>query len=129
MSFSDLPTLNAAFNLTSATLLLIGFSYIRKGLVSRHRACIRGAFASSTAFLISYLIYHYGAGSRPFAGQGMIRYGYFGILISHSLLAAAVVPLVLVTLYRALARRHQSHRNLARWTLPIWVYVSVTGIL
>ena len=129
MSFSDLPTLNAFFNLTSATLLALGFYQIRRGRVSRHRACMLGAFASSTAFLVSYLVYHYGAGSRSFAGQGLIRYGYFAILISHSVLAAAIVPMVLVTLYRALNRRYHSHRALARWTLPIWIYVSVTGIV
>jgi len=129
MSLSALPTLNAFFNLTSATLLVLGFYEIRRKRVRRHRAFMLGAFASSTAFLVSYLVYHAIAGSRPFTGQGIIRYGYFGVLISHSALAAAVVPLVLVTLYRALGRRYQSHRALARWTLPIWIYVSVTGVL
>jgi putative membrane protein len=129
MSVSDLPTVNAALNLTSATLLLLGLLQIRRGRVRRHRACMLGAFASSMAFLVSYSAYHYAAGVRHFTGQGMIRPVYFALLTSHTILAAAVVPLVLVTLFRALGGRYRSHRSAARWTLPIWMYVSVTGIL
>ena len=96
--------------------------------MERHRAAMLGAFATSALFLISYVTYHVHAGSRPFAGQGPVRYLYFTILISHVLLAAAILPLALVTLSRALGRRFDRHAALARWTLPIWLYVSITGV-
>ena len=88
-----------------------------------------GAFASSTVFLISYLVYHAHAGSRPFAGQGPIRYVYFTILISHVILAAAILPLAITTLSRGLRGRYVEHKRIAKWTFPTWMYVSVTGVI
>ena len=129
MSFSQLPTLNAALNSLSAVFLLAGFFYIKSGNRGAHRACMLTAFGCSTLFLISYLIYHYGVGSVPFKGQGWIRPVYFTILITHTVLATAVVPLALITLTRALKQRFDRHRRIARWTFPIWLYVSVTGVV
>jgi len=123
------PAVNALLNLLSALLLTVGFVQIRKGRIERHRAFMLAAFLTSTAFLASYLGYHYYAGSTRFQGQGWIRSIYFAILISHSFLAALVVPLVLLTLTRGLRERFPAHRRVARWTLPIWLYVSVTGVL
>jgi putative membrane protein len=124
-----LPSLNASLNTLSAVLLLLGFWRIRRKDIAGHRRFMISAFVTSTAFLVSYLTYHYLAGSRGFLGEGGIRYFYFTILISHSVLAAALLPLVLITLWRGLQRRYVSHRVIARWTFPIWVYVSVTGVL
>jgi uncharacterized membrane protein YozB (DUF420 family) len=126
---SYLPTVNAALNSLSAVFLLVGYLCIKAKKVTAHRACMLSAFASSTLFLISYLFYHYQVGSVPFKGQGGIRTIYFTVLISHTILAAAVVPLVLVTLIRALKGNFDKHRRIARWTLPIWLYVSITGVL
>ncbi len=126
---SDLPTVNAALNSLSALFLVVGYLFIRAKKVTAHKACMLSAFASSTLFLISYLFYHYQVGSVPFKGQGGIRTIYFTVLISHTILATAVVPLVLVTLIRALRGNFEKHRRIARWTLPIWLYVSVTGVL
>lgn len=123
------PALNAFLNLMSAVFLTIGFIQIRKGRMLRHRAFMLTAFLTSTAFLVSYLAYHYYAGSTRFQGHGPIRTVYFAVLISHSILAALVVPLVLLTLTRGLRERFPAHRRVARWTLPIWLYVSVTGVL
>ena len=128
-SLSQLPALNAALNGTSALLLVAGFWFIRRKNVTAHRVCMSGAFVVSTLFLISYLYLHYHAGSTRFDGTGWTRQLYFSILISHSILAAAVVPLVLTTLYRALRGQFDKHRRIARWTLPAWLYVSVTGVL
>jgi uncharacterized membrane protein YozB (DUF420 family) len=125
----DLPTLNAALNATSALLLLAGWLLIRRGRIEAHRRAMLAAVASSTLFLVSYLVYHAQVGSVRFQGQGPIRAVYFAILITHTLLAAAIVPLVLVTLVRALKARFDRHRSLARVTLPIWSYVSVTGVV
>ena len=124
-----LPALNATLNASAAVLLASGWVLIRRGRVAAHRACMLGAVAVSTAFLISYVIYHSMAGSRPFAGQGWIRAVYFPLLISHIVLAAAMVPFVLTTLYRALSGDFTRHARLARRTLPVWLYVSVTGVL
>lgn len=124
-----LPTLNAALNATSALLVTTGYTFIRRGRVRAHKACMIAAFATSTAFLASYLYYHAQVGATSFGGQGWIRPVYFTILISHTFLAATVVPLVLVTLYRAVRERFERHRAIARWTLPIWLYVSVTGVV
>jgi uncharacterized membrane protein YozB (DUF420 family) len=129
ISISQLPSLNAALNSLSAVLLLTGYLYIRARNRSAHRACMLSAFASSILFLISYLIYHYHVGSVPFKGQGWIRPLYFTILLTHTTLAVAVVPLALVTLNRALHERFDAHRRIARWALPIWLYVSVTGVV
>ena len=128
MTVSDLPAVNATLNAIAAVLLLIGYREIRRGRMERHRAAMIAACATSTLFLISYLTYHAQAGSRPFTGQGPVRVLYFTILISHVVLAAAILPLALITLTRALRERFDRHAALARWTLPIWLYVSVTGV-
>ena len=129
MTVSDLPSLNACLNLTSAILILIGVYFIKKKNIRAHRACMLGAMGVSLAFLISYLVYHYQVGSVPFKSQGWIRSVYFTILITHTILAAAVVPLALITLSRALKGRFAAHRRIARWTFPVWLYVSVTGVI
>jgi uncharacterized membrane protein YozB (DUF420 family) len=129
MSVGDLPALNAALNATSAVLLTTGYVFIRRGRWESHRRCMLAAFATSTLFLISYLVYHANAGSRPFQGHGPIRAVYFTILITHVVLAAAIVPLALLTLSRALRARFDRHAAIARWTLPLWLYVSVTGVV
>ena len=129
MQISDLPLLNATLNGTAAVLLTVGYLQIRRGRRDVHRAFMIAAFVTSTLFLASYTVYHAQAGSRPFTGHGPVRAVYFTILISHVVLAAAVPPLALVTLYRALRGRFQAHARLARWTLPVWLYVSVTGVV
>ena len=129
ISFSQLPSLNAVLNSLSAILLICGFVMIRKGKVSAHRAFMVSAFATSILFLTSYLIYHYHAGSKPFPGVGPIRAVYFTILITHTILAALVPFLAAITLYRAAKGNFEKHRRIARWTLPIWLYVSVTGVV
>jgi putative membrane protein len=123
------PALNAALNGTAAVLLLSGYTFIRRKQVTAHRACMVAAFLTSTAFLISYLIYHARVGSVPFQGQGWIRPIYFFILFTHIMLAAAIVPLALMTLSRALREQFDRHKRIARWTLPLWLYVSVTGVV
>jgi len=128
LSLNDLPTLNALLNGTSAVLLGIGYYYIRKGKTQIHHRIMLTAFSVSVLFLISYVIYHAQAGETHFVGQGFIRPVYFTMLISHIVLAAAIVPLALITLIRALRERFAKHRAIARWTLPIWFYVSVTGV-
>lgn len=129
MSLTDLPALNASLNATSAILLTTGYLLIRRGDVKRHRAMMIAACVVSTLFLTSYVIYHANAGSKPFGGRGPIRVVYFAILLTHVVLAAAIVPLALVTLVRGLRSRFDAHVRIARWTLPIWLYVSVTGVL
>jgi uncharacterized membrane protein YozB (DUF420 family) len=129
MTISDLPAVNAALNATAATLLVIGYTLIRRGRIRQHRAVMLAAFATSTLFLISYLVYHAHAGSRPFPGRGPIRGVYFTILITHIILAAAILPMALITLSRALSQKFDRHKAIARWTLPIWLYVSVTGVI
>jgi len=124
-----LPHLNAALNTTSALLLLAGFRFIRLGRIQSHRNCQVTAVISSTLFLISYLTYHYYHGATRFAGQGIVRPVYFTILITHTILAIVIVPLILVTLYRATRGDFIRHRRIARWTLPLWLYVSVTGVI
>ena len=129
MAISDLPALNATLNATSAVLLTIGYVFIRRGHIRRHRAMMISACVVSTLFLISYVIYHANIGSKPFQGHGPIRFVYFTILLTHVVLAAAIVPLVLVTLLRGLRSRFDAHVRIARWTLPLWLYVSVTGVI
>lgn len=129
MSIGDLPLLNACLNATSTVLLLAGYLFIRAGNRILHRRYMLTALVTSCLFLISYLVYHYHVGSVKFPGIGWVRGLYFGILISHTLLAAAVPPLAIVTLVRALRERFDRHRVIARWTLPIWLYVSFTGVL
>ena len=126
---SALPTVNALLNGTSAVLLVSGYLLIRRRRVTAHRACMLAAFAASTIFLVSYLTLRYFAGMTRFAGRGWIRPVYFTILVSHTILAAAIVPLALVTLTRALKARFDRHVRIARWTLPLWLYVSVTGVI
>lgn len=128
MSWSDLPALNAGLNATAAALLAAGYAMIRRGRWKAHRALMASAFAVSTLFLISYLACHSQVGSVRFTGTGPLRTLYFTILISHSILAAAVPVLAVVTLWRALKGRYEAHRKIARWTLPIWFYVSATGV-
>jgi uncharacterized membrane protein YozB (DUF420 family) len=129
MSVSQLPTLNAALNSLSAVFLLGGYLFIRAQRRNAHRLCMLSAFGCSILFLISYLIYHYQVGSVPFKRQGWIRPVYFTILITHTILAVSVVPLALITLFRAMRERFAAHRRIARWTFPIWLYVSVTGVI
>ncbi|MBL8169932.1 MAG: DUF420 domain-containing protein [Acidobacteria bacterium] len=129
MSISDLPTLNAILNSISAILLITGYALIRQKKRHAHRWAMVSAFVTSTLFLISYLIYHYHAGSVKFQGQGTIRLVYFTILLTHTVLAVVIVPLIFITFSRALSNRFDKHRQIARWTLPLWLYVSVTGVL
>jgi len=129
VTVSDLPAINASLNATCFVLLTIGYILIRQGRVAQHRAVMIAAFCTSVVFLTCYLIYHAQAGSKPFLGQGPIRIVYFTILITHVVLAAAIVPMVLMTLSRGLKRQDARHRALARWTLPIWMYVSITGVV
>ena len=129
MAISDLPLVNASLNATSAILLTSGYVLIRRGDIRRHKMAMISACVVSTCFLISYVIYHANVGSKPFPGQGPIRLVYFTILVTHVVLAATIVPLALVTLVRALRARFDAHIRIARWTLPIWLYVSVTGVI
>jgi uncharacterized membrane protein YozB (DUF420 family) len=129
MTISDLPALNATLNATAAVLLVTGWRLIKRGRIAQHRACMLAAFCTSALFLVSYVIYHANAGSRPFGGQGPIRLVYFAILISHIVLAAAILPLSIVTLRRGWTAQYDRHVRIARWTLPIWLYVSVTGVV
>lgn len=129
MTTRDLPALNALLNGLSAVLLLAGYVLIRARRPAAHRAAMLGAVTSSALFLASYLYYHAQVGSVRFTGQGPLRIVYFAILGTHTVLAAAIVPLVLVTLQRALAGRFDRHRRIARITLPLWAYVSVTGVV
>ena len=129
ISVSQLPIVNAALNSLSAVFLFAGYLFIRAQKRAAHRRCMLAAFACSILFLISYLVYHFQVGSVGFKGQGWIRPVYFSILVSHTLLAAAVVPLALITLRRAFKEKFAAHRQIARWTLPIWLYVSVTGVV
>lgn len=127
--FTALPAVNACLNAASACLLIAGYACIRRGRVQAHRACMLGAFTVSTLFLISYLIYHFEVGSVRFTGQGWVRPLYFTILITHTVLAVAVVPLALAALHRAWRGRFEAHRRVARWAFPVWLYVSVTGVV
>lgn len=129
MSVSDLPAVNATLNGISAILLVIGYALIRRRRIEAHRRVMIGAFGVSTLFLIGYVIYHANVGSKPFTAQGTVRTVYFFILITHIVLAALVPPMALITLVRGLRARYDKHAKLARWTLPIWLYVSVTGVL
>lgn len=129
IDIADLPHLNAALNTVAAVLLAVGFALVRGGRKDAHRAAMLAAAGVSAAFLVSYLIYHANAPIYVFRGRGAARTFYYLILISHVALAAAAAPLVLTTLWRALRGRFDLHRRWARWTLPIWLYVSVTGII
>ncbi len=129
IEISDLPTLNASLNTISAILLTIGYVLIRNRRIEAHKKCMLAAFTVSVLFLISYIIYHLNAGSTAFTRQGWIRPVYFTILISHIILAFVIVPLALRTLYLAWRERFEQHRRIAKITLPIWLYVSVTGVI
>ncbi|MGE0886503.1 MAG: DUF420 domain-containing protein [Blastocatellales bacterium] len=129
MSISDLPALNAILNSISAILLTTGYVFIKRKKRDAHRACMIGAFVTSTLFLASYLVYHFNVGSVKFQGQGTVRTVYFTILLTHTVLAAGIVPMIFVTFARALKGRFDKHRTIARWTLPMWLYVSVTGVI
>lgn len=128
MSLRDLPTLNALLNATSALLLVVGFLRIRKKDVAGHRRVMTAAMATSALFLASYLVYHANVGSVRFTGTGTIRTVYFTILLTHTVLAAVVAPMAIATFVLARRGRFATHRRLARVTLPIWLYVSVTGV-
>ncbi len=121
--------LNATLNGTSAILLACGYAAIRNGKIQLHKKFMLSAFAVSCAFLISYLVYHYRVGHVPFQGQGLIRPVYFTLLLSHTILAIVIVPLILITLRRAFLKKFDKHRLIARYTLPLWLYVSVTGVI
>ena len=129
MTVSDLPALNATLNATCAILLTIGWRLIKRGRRRQHRAVMIAAVCTSAVFLVSYLIYHAQVGSVRFTGTGFIRTVYFSVLLTHTVLAAVIVPMVLVTLSRGLSGKYDPHRRIARWTLPIWLYVSVTGVI
>ena len=124
-----LPTLNATLNSLSAIFLVTGYISIRRKHIGAHKAAMLSAFVTSSLFLTSYLTYHYYTGTHPFTGQGWVRPVYFTILISHTVLAAAIVPMILVTLRRAWVGNFQLHKRIARRTFPLWLYVSVTGVV
>jgi putative membrane protein len=127
--YTVLPTVNAILNAISGVFLLVGYVLIKRRQIGAHRNAMLGAFGSSTVFLISYVIYHAQAGSRPFTGQGPIRYVYFSILITHVILAAAILPMAITTLSRGLRGRYADHKRIAKKTFPAWMYVSVTGVI
>ena len=129
MTFQDLAAVNATLNGISAVLLVIAYVLIRERKIEQHRTFMIAAFATSVLFLICYVVYHAKVGSVPFTRQGIVRPIYFTILITHVVLAATVPPMAIITLSRGLKARYPQHRRIARWTFPIWLYVSVTGVL
>ena len=129
MTISDLPALNATLNGLSAVLLTAGYVMIRRGRPDLHKRCMLAALTTSALFLVSYVVYHLNTGSRPFPGRGAIRAVYFTILVTHVILAAAILPLALTTAARGLRNQYDRHVRIARWTLPLWLYVSVTGVV
>ncbi len=129
MTVEMLPHVNACLNATSAILLAAGYICIRRGKVTAHKTCMLAAFVASSAFLACYLIYHFQVGHVRFSGEGVVRLVYVPILATHVVLAVFVVPLALWTLYHAARNQFDRHRRIARWTLPIWLYVSVTGVV
>lgn len=129
MTLADLPALNAALNATSAAFLSVGYLLIRGGRREAHKRCMLAALTTSALFLTSYVIYHANVGSKPFPGQGVVRVVYFAILVTHVILAATILPLALMTTARGLQAQYGRHVQIARWTLPIWLYVSVTGVV
>jgi putative membrane protein len=126
---SFMPGVNATLNATSATLLVLGFGAIRSGRREIHKRLMVSAFAASAVFLIGYVLYHYAHGDTQYQGAGTIRIVYFAILITHVLLSIVMLPMILTTFYLAARERFATHKRLARWTLPIWLYVSVTGVV
>ena len=129
MDFTDLPALNAILNSTSAVLVMAGLYFIKKRNVTAHKRCMLAALGVSALFLTSYLVYHYQVGSVRFEREGLIRIIYFGILLTHTPLAVLIVPLVLRSAYLGLNDRLDQHRRIVRWTYPLWIYVSVTGVV
>jgi uncharacterized membrane protein YozB (DUF420 family) len=129
VTIADLPALNATLNALSAILITTGYALIRRGRRDLHKRCMLAALTTSTLFLVSYVVYHANVGSRPFPGTGLARLFYFTILITHVILAAAILPLALATTARGLRADYARHVRIARWTLPIWLYVSVTGVV
>lgn len=129
MSLSDLPAVNACLNSASTVLLTLGYIYIKQGKKDSHRNCMIGALITSALFLTCYLIYHYNAGRTTFRDPDWFRPIYLLILLTHTILAVAIVPMVLTTVFFAIRQRWEAHKRIARWTWPIWMYVSVTGVL
>jgi uncharacterized membrane protein YozB (DUF420 family) len=129
MDVSSLPALNASLNALATACLVAGYVFIRRGQRQNHKRCMSAALVASAAFLVSYVVYHLNAGSRPFPGEGFARVFYFVILGTHVPLAALILPLALLTAYRGLRSQFDRHVRIARWTLPLWLYVSVTGVL
>jgi uncharacterized membrane protein YozB (DUF420 family) len=129
VTVADLPALNATLNAACAILLVIGWSLIKRGRIRQHRAVMIAAVSVSTLFLASYLYYHAQVGSVRFTKTGFIRTVYFTVLLTHTILAAAIVPMVLMSLSRGLSGKYDRHRRIARWTMPIWLYVSITGVV
>ena len=129
MRIEDLPHLNAALNATSTVLLTTGWWLIKQRRIPQHRRVMIAAVVTSALFLTSYVIYHANAGSRPFPGTGLARGIYFAILIPHVILAAVTLPFILITFIRGLRRDDARHRRIARWTMPVWLFVSVTGVI
>lgn len=129
LHIADLPALNATLNGCSAVLLVIAFLFIKNGNVTWHKRTMLAAFGTSAAFLTSYLIYHANVGSKPYAGTGIMRTIYFVVLIPHVILAAAILPMQIITLFRGLQMDVTRHRNIAKITLPLWLYVSITGVI
>ena len=129
MAVTDLPAVNATLNAISTVLLITGWLFIKRGDRRNHQRCMVAALVTSTLFLTSYVIYHAQVGSVPFTGTGWIRTVYFAVLIPHVILAAAIVPPILITVSRALSAKYDRHRRIARWTLPVWIYVSITGVI
>jgi len=129
ISIHDLPVVNATLNATAAILLVWGYILIRRRSIVAHRRVMLAAFATSSVFLCCYLVYHYNVGSVRFPRTGMVRTVYLSILATHTALAATVPPLAIITLSRGLRERFDRHRSIARWTLPVWLYVSVTGVV
>ena len=129
LDYTAFPAINATLNGTSAVLIVTGRRLIKRGRVAAHRACMIAAVVASSLFLVCYVYYHAHAGVVRFQGQGLVRPVYFSILISHMILAAVIVPLVIITLARAWRGKFDRHRAIARWTFPVWLYVSVTGVV
>jgi len=129
ISLTDLPVLNATLNGLSFLILMLGFYFIKNKKVTAHKTCMLTALSVSVLFLISYLTYHFNVGSVRYTKQGWVRPVYFTILFTHTVLAITLVPMVSVTLFRALKERFDKHRKIAQWTLPVWMYVSVTGVV
>ena len=129
MTLADLPLTNACLNATSTVLLTCGWFFIKKGNRIAHRNCMIAAFVTSTVFLACYLYYHAHAGRTVFQNPGWFRPIYLAILLTHTVLAVVIVPLILMTLSRALKERFDAHKQIARWTLPLWLYVSFTGVV